>query len=296
MPYTFGMDYLRQHPYVGALAGACILLIIGTLIVQRRAAVVPLADPRAWGGAPSALLDPHAYPTQQNPVLTQLDYASSTTVTIPAAITIQQRTEGELEDELGDLLAQLVSYRPVGSTGTGVSGGSSAEAYAFIPGGLISVSSETTTRSDAQQALYDYGNEAGSAIRSYETANAGALIAVKNHAEDRHDAGKKEALRALARSLSAVGRALEAIEQVPEAARSANAALAASYRGIGGRLELVANAESDEQFLEAIAAYNAAVDHFTEQFIALATLFSAHRVTFAPHEDGSVFMFKNTGL
>jgi hypothetical protein len=169
-------------------------------------------------------------------------------------------------------------------------------AYSFIPGGLISTSAPQGNYSPLQQALYEYGNGAGSAIRSFEQTLASAPQIMKDQFEDRGDPAKSAALSGLADGLSGVGEKLAQMEDVPAQIATAHEKLAASYQEMGQKLALVAQTHGDEDFLDAVIAYNATVETYVRNYVELATLFSAYGVVFSSEDQGGVFVFTNTGF
>ncbi len=115
---------------------------------------------------------------------------------------------------------------------------------------------------------------------------------LKDQFEDPQDAGKNTRLTDLGKSLSNVGRAIEELyDAAPPQAKSANRRLSDSYREIGGKLVLIPNAQGEKQLIDAMLAYNNAVDVFVKNYVSVATLFSASGVTFRSDEAGSVFTF-----
>ncbi len=287
------MDWLRGHPYSAALGAAGFLVILGIIIIGSRSGTTVLQNPRVWGGGAQPLIDPSR---MSNPVLDiqrHFEQATNTQLYIYTSAGGTESTESTAQG-IDNLLAELST--PRSNTGTSNTIGTEL-AYSFIPTGLIATTSaQFAVKTDAQIALFNYGNEAGSYIQSYDDFNRNAPVILRNQAEDRQNEEKREAVRRIARSLSSVGRNMATIEDVPAAVLSAHTALAVSYQEIGGKLEKIPSAEGDEAFINAIKDYNASVEHFVTRYVTLARLFSIHGVIFAPHEAGSVFTFKNTSL
>ncbi len=290
------MQWLRSHPYAAALLSAGLLLIVGTLIVFNRSGVAPEAGARVWsGGAPGffnpvgdtgALQDPqeNLYATVRNGPPFYYD-PGRTPVPAPPS------SADDLDFEaLLSMLSSPSRTKPVDANReTGF------DAYSFIPKGLISTSSPSR-RSAAQQALYNYGNEAGGAIQTFEDMSRNSPQVLKNQFEDRRNPGKNAALLALAGGMRGVGRSLLSIEEVPSAVQAAHERLAQSYEEMGERLSKIPEAQTDEAMLQAMLSYNASVETFTKNFVALATLFSAYDVTFGSEDPGSVFTFTQSSF
>ena len=283
------MEWIRAHPYVAASGAAGFLLIIGAAFVESKREMSPSNPPRVWSGGGQSLLNPSSY--TQNRVLQAQLYLNTATDT-PIHTTITGNSAQDTKSfSFEEIIAAISEPRVSGSATT-----EPTDTYSFIPGGLISTTTKPAGRSDSQQALYNYGNDAGSYIQSYEDRHRNAPVTLRDQVEDRNDPQKAEAVREIGGALMQVGRNLEGMEEVPAAIRSAHALLAKSYTEIGGKLQKVPDAAGDEAFITTITEYNSAVDTFTKRYVAVALLLSAHGVIFAPYESGSVFTFTNAGL
>ena len=194
--------------------------------------------------------------------------------------------------DMGAFLALLSQPTPK-STDGGTAGGT-AEAYSFIPRGLISTSTLVAKRTALQDELFQYGNDAGGYIQSYEDTHRSISQILTDEIADRYNAQKVANVKAIGDALIEVGKNLQEMEGVPTIAVKANAALATSYIEIGTKLKLVADAKTDKELLSAVQTYNTAADTFTGRYIGLAQLFSGAGVLFAPGDTGSVFTFTNT--
>jgi len=145
-----------------------------------------------------------------------------------------------------------------------------------------------------QKALYDYGNEVGGEIQSFEELNPDEAQILKDQAEDRTDPTKAAALVSLAKNLAAVGTYMQQMQEVPSSVSDDHNALAQSYLGIGAKLQLVAQAQSDAAFVQAIENYDTSADTFVHNYGALAQFFTEQGVVFSPQDPGSVFSFTDT--
>lgn len=298
------MDKIRIHPYLSSIAGALILLALGVFLVMRNSAVSPKTPTLGvWGIDGAAPLNPTAYspqnPAPANGAGLSVTYAEDLPIPAipkPDAPTTPSAPSAESFD-FDAFFADLVAKRGSGAVNTGQpsAGTSGSIAYTFIPSGLISTTTPTKPRSAAQQALYEYGNEVGSYIQTFEGIGRGSPQILKNQAEDRQNKAKGEAVKDVGRALSAVGTGIEGIEEPPSQAASIHAALIKSYRDAGAKLSLIPEAQRDEDFIAAINEYNASVLILSKNLVALATLFSAAEVRFAQEDPGSVFMFTNSG-
>ena len=293
------MLWLRSHPYIGALLGATILVLLGILVVGQRASVSDgNTAPLAWGGVGAHLLNPisnaggESGDTRSQNLYMEVrggppfNYNPAPSTQVPA------NTSGDADFDFDAFIAMISS-----SGGGTLSGGNqtgtdtSLDPYSFIPSGMISTSTPEKERTPVQEDIYNYGNLAGSEIESFESSHPNMSQTLKDQFEDPRDAGKAAAVENLGDALADLGRALEAIDNVPVAVRSANASVAKSYKEMGVLLAQVPKAQTDDERIGAMLAYNAAVETYTKNYVALATLFSAYGVTFSSNESGSVFTF-----
>jgi hypothetical protein len=166
--------------------------------------------------------------------------------------------------------------------------------YLFAP--LATPTPQIQRGTPLQKALHEYGNAAGSVIKSFEATHTDETDILTAQAKDRKNAQKSAALRNLAQDLSGIGTDLLAIENVPENARAANQALGESYVDAGKLLGGIADAGADDtSLLEAIKAYNASAETLTRRYIALVNLFALSDVEFGPSEAGNAFVFSGGG-
>jgi hypothetical protein len=296
------MEWLRSHPYIDALLGAAALILLGIFIVGQRTPVgSENTAPLAWGGAGVHLLDPISNVPDRSGdmgpqnLYTQVrggppfNYSPASSTPVPA-----NTSAGDFDFDA--FIAMLSTGDKPSSGGSQTSADTSLDIYSFIPGGLISTSTPEKELTPAQEELHNYGNEAGSSIQSFEDSHRNMARTLKDQFEDPQDPGKVAALEGLGDALARVGRELEGMGNVPESARSVNASVAKSYREMGEMLALVPEAHTDDERVSAMLAYNATVDTYIKNYVALATLFSAHGVTFASNESGSVFVFTSAGF
>ncbi|OGG57960.1 hypothetical protein A2853_03480 [Candidatus Kaiserbacteria bacterium RIFCSPHIGHO2_01_FULL_55_17] len=293
------MPWLHVHPYLASVIGAGLLVLIGSIIVAQRSNVQPQgATLRVWGGVGANIFDPTSSGGQNfgKPAENLYTQVQSGPPFYYAPVQQIPGTQGVADDfDFGSFLAFL-SGSAGNTSGTIAEGSDVLDAYSFIPQGLISTSYPERRVTPTQAALYDYGNEAGSFIQSFEGRYRDAPQILKDQFEDRYDTGKNEALLALANSLAGVGQQLERMENVPSEVRSAHLKVATSYQDVGKALSLIPPAKSDQAVIDAILAYNAVVETYVKNYVALATLFSAYGVMFTPENPGSVFTFTNVSL
>ena len=222
---------------------------------------------------------------QQSPD-TKLGY-----IPLPATIdTTAQTDTANPNDDFAKLLSQIT--QPTGSAPP--SANTTLGAYSFIPTGLITVDTNTRTRSPADDELFTYGNTVGSYIQSFESMNSNAAQILKDQAEDRTNPDKTDAIRRMGVAYAGLGRDLNLVDPVPAGAKAMHSAYATSYRILGTNLTKIATATTDKEYLDAIGTYNDSVDGLTKRFLALVALFAAHNITFSSSDPGSIFVFNSS--
>lgn len=300
------MQWFREHPYASAITAVSVVLFLGAYLVKERTMVSPHPSTTiAWGGTGSSFLFPilgedvpidntlgkdlaDLYQKMRNaPAFSYIPYA-------PAD------TSGDAENNFdpGSLLNQL-SNGGNGDSGNGatiIDDSVFADAYSFIPRGLIATTISESNQTPTQQALYRYGNDAGSYIKMFEERNPGMARILKDQFEDPRNPQKNALLLTLAEDMVEVGLSLEALNEIPSMVASANTRLSGSYKKMGEKLALIPDAARDEERIEAMLAYNAAVEEYVKGYVALATLFSIAEVKFGSTDSGSIFTFKATSF
>ena len=290
------MGWLRSHPYLSSLLAAAFLIVIGGFVVAQRLSVRGETKiPRAWAGLGTNLLNPtseipdkKAFP-QEN-LYTEVQntapfYYAPENAQIPLA---QTNTDFDFEGFLASL-SHKSNPAPAKEDDPGV------DPYSFIPRGLLSISSDKE-RTETEEALFNYANEAASYVETHEGNYRNAAQILKDQFEDPQNRAKNAALKGLADSLAGVGSALSGMEEVPAEVQSAHEKLAKSYQEMGQRLALIPEARSEQALTDSMLAYNAAVEAFTKNYVALATLLSVQGVTFSSEDPGSIFTFSATSF
>src|SRR3989338_8755071 len=297
------MSWLRSHPYTASIIGAALLILLGGLIVGKRASVQPQdSSLRAWGGVGANLLNPASEnapgaPYQSGENLYTEVRGGPPFYYAPATAQIPRAEAGADDFDFDAFLGMLSSGGGSASGGGLAEGGASFDAYSFIPTGLLSTSTPPgRERTPVQQALYNYANEAASNIQTYEEIYRGAPQILKNQFEDRHDPAKNAALLGVANGLAGVGNALLSMEEIPSQAQTAHERLGKSYQGMGGKPSLIPDARGDQELIDAMLAYNATVETYVKNYVALATLLSTYGVAFSADDPGSVFTFTQGGF
>ena len=286
-------DWVHKHPYVATTIGVGGLLILGTALVIHRTDVSPSNSSGAWGGAGGMFFNGvrSAVKNQTNTEVNQGPSAQDTVAFIPILNRGQDEnpdasTAGD--DSITALLSLLVRPNQAsGTSGTDAPPGS----YAFIPQGFVSAEASTKKRTPTQDSLHDYGNQVGTYIKGYEDTHYNTWQILKDHIEDRTNPQKITPVRNLGLDMEQLGNDLAIIEDIPKSAGTQHKAYANAYIAAGKNLVKVAGSVSDEEFVNAITAYNASVDELTRRFLALVALFGTNEVTFSSSEQGNIFMF-----
>ncbi len=295
------MGWFRSHPYAIGLTIAGILVITGMFIVLNRSSIVPASGTSAWSGGPGDVSNPAAIPVINTPTpitssQPNTNASTSSTSTLPYTAPPPNNPNGNPDSGTFDFntMVALLSQSSAKNTSSLNATTSGFNAYDFIPTGMISVSSPMQKKYDtSQQAIYDYSNEAGTLIQSYESRDSDQVQILKNSLADRADTDKSNAVAQIGKDLQYLGQQLAAIPQIPPEVAPDNTALAQSYQDVGQKLIDVsaANTLRDADFIAALQAYDTSADIFTKKYVALSLLVSAHGVSFAPDDPGSVFSF-----
>ena len=199
--------------------------------------------------------------------------------------------EALVPEGLTELLSLLV--RPM--TDQGAIDPQTPDSYAYIPQGLVSTESPAKTLSAEQEALHSFGNAVGNLVQPFEGNAKLNAQALKDHVEDRNDPAKSAQVDALAFNLAQLGVDILGIQNVPTSAQAAHKEYGTAYRILGTQLSKLTTAQTDEEFLNAIVAYNTAAEELTKKFLMLVAIFNANNVTFSSTEPGSIFMFSISG-
>ena len=311
------MEWVRLHPYAATLAGSCILVIVGAIFVLSRTASPAPSGISAWSGNPGTLGTPS---TGSNPTAGD----SAQAITPPAAATGTYDTAilpytratpaanssgtigapaASSSFDFDTLMAEIAAYsgkpRISASTTAAASDGSNdINPWSFVSTGLIATTSPRAGRTPAQQALYLYGNNVGSYIEGYDAAHSNQTQVLTDSYNDRQNPTKEKGVERIGHDLETIGTGIAETTGIPASAALANTALSNSYTEIGADLIAVAQSEAlaDSALVAAIQKYDAAVNTFNKNYIALSVLFSTNGVTFGPGDPGSVFSFTSNAL
>jgi len=294
------MQWFREHPYASAITAVSVVLFLGAYLVKERTAVSTHSSTTiAWGGTGGSFLFPilgEGVPAgstlgkgltdlyqqmRSTPSFSYIPYA-------PADTSGDETNNFDLEDFLNQL-SNGDGGSSIGSTTTDDS--VFADAYSFIPRGLISTTISESKQTPTQQALYKYGNDVGSYIKLFEERNPAMARILKDQFEDPRNPQKNAPLLTLAGDMVEIGLSLETLNEIPSMVAFANTRLSNSYKKMGAKLALIPDAARDEERIDAMLAYNAAAEEYVKSYVALATLFSIAEVKFGSTDPGSVFTF-----
>ena len=295
-PVVVKESWVHRHVYLSTSIAIFALLVFGTYIISGRTVNTQNAPSGTWGGIASVFSAP---PSQK---LTPAEEAAARPTTSQPVVFFtpfeQKNTQGtdgnavDSTDAYSLLLAELSKQQPAGGQSGGTQG--TPDAYSFIPKGLISITSEQKTRTPVQQDLYEYGNQIGGTIRTFDGLHTNTPQILKDQAEDRTNPLKADALNRLGADMQDLGDQLKQMDPLPPGVATIHKAYAEAYISLGKNLILIASAKTDDDFVKAIGSFNDSSDAVTKQFLGLVTLFSANSVSFSGSDPGSIFMFNQS--
>lgn len=281
------MGLISKHPFSFLFAGAGIVLLAIALSVRDHAAPATGYGPLVSISAGNTLINPgmsNVGPIADAQRPAPIAQSSTTYVPIP---TTRANTPTD------------ATTLPIISSGTQTPPPAAPNAsdqllkdvYSLIPSGFT-IPAGPKSRTPVQQALFDYGNKAGSIVLSLDNAHTDMAQVLKDWLADRTNAGKVAGVRSIAQDMQGAGQSLAALTDVPSAAFAANQALAKGYSDAGDKLVVVVTSGgSDTTLVEAMKTYNTTADSYTTAFVSLAEIFSLYDVTFSEGDPGSAFQF-----
>jgi hypothetical protein len=292
-------NWLVAHPYTASTMGAVFLFLVGSYIVfSKSLSSPPPPSVSAWGGTLGSVLNQNQYEQESTrspeDILQKVQDSPPYNYKIPPlnpdpAVPGQTPQDNGLDLEafitaLSDSQSQVGAPPPKWDN----------VLYEFPPSNIFSATEAPAARTELQQKLYNYGNEVGSYILSYEQQNRNQTTVLKDQIEDRDDPEKAEAVVQIGRALQNVATNMRGIDDVPSHIASAHQALMDSYTEIGHNLTLVPEAKDTAAFLNAINTYNASADAFAKKFVDMVQIFSKYDVVFSTADAGSIFTFTFT--
>lgn len=291
------------HPNVLVLLGALAIIGIGLLIVDSRSLTIPGDSSSSWVGLGSIIdgtpADPRTHAVRridlEPSILDQVTNSAPFVYIPPSGGPVQSvGTNAADAPDVEEILSlaspeSRASWVPASAPAEPPSW---AQAYSFIPTGMVSTTTRSTERTESQQRLYDYGNNIGSYIQDFEATHHNASQIATDQLADRGNVAKADALRRLGSDYTTLGKRLLDIEDVPTEAAALHRALALAYQGVGATTAKIADAVRDQELLDAVTAHNKAVDTLMPAYTALVTFFSLRSISFSPDDPGSAFSFK----
>ena len=318
------MHWIRAHRYTAALIAMAVLVVVGGVMATREK---PAGT--AGGTTVENISVPYPYyapPTGESRAGTaagENPQPWKVTASKPASSTVlffghPAQPEAPAAAETVPNLAPVpvTQQAPVKTADTSLNG-----AYLLFFQQLANILSPKDTRSPEQKALFDYGNTAGAIIKTFEDTHRGIPQTLKAFFDDHtaaaiaagnatvpdayaqlnaNSAPAKSALtkeqlaanvQGVADEYAALSAEIQDIKDVPPAAEIANKKLAEGYAAVAKGLSGLTKAETDEQLLAAIDAYNATADAFIKNYVSIVDLFSAYGVKFGANDPGVVFSF-----
>jgi hypothetical protein len=291
------MGNSKRPRYVAALIASGIVFAIGTALVMNRSGITQTGNSNGFyisgvlQGNESAL--PLYYNTPQPVRPSGVDVPISSSYGRPATTATPVKSEAVSDVfDWNSFIASLTHFSNQASK-TDPGEDSLADAYAFIPSGLISPPKQKSSEemSETQKAIYGWGQDAGNSILSYEQQHPNQPQILTDFIQDRENPLKIAEMKRLGADLIAVGDHIAEIGTVPGQLKTASTELASAYREIGANLSKIPDAKGDEALVEAILKYNGSAEAFVGKFVNVVLIFQAHDVKFTQNEAGGVFMF-----
>lgn len=291
------MEWLRAHAHLSLIAFVAVLIVAGAFVVENRSPVAPSQTTVTWGGGLPISYQMLAPQSPQQVAQDLIQNENPATLALAPLASSSPQPPGSDSFNYASLFGELNANTNPATSSTANNDASAAisEAYEFIPTGLVATTTQTAQPMTAdQKTFYDYGNDIGGEIQSFEELHTDQAQILKDQAEDRTDPTKAAALVSLGQSLASVGTYMQQMQDVPPQAQDLHNALAQSYLDIGAKLQMVAQAQSDADFVQAVETYDTSANTFVHNYAALAQFFSEQGVTFSQQDPGSVFSFSDT--
>ena len=241
-----GMEWLRAHPYLATIAAVAIVIIIGAIFVESHAPAALQGSSITWSGGTPVPASQNNYSygqpaTPQQIAQEVVQGGQGVNVAIPQIASSTPASSGFTPPSSSfnytELLAALSAQGTTHVSANTTSGNANAviqEAYQFIPQGLVAATTSAAKPKTAQQeALYEYGNEVGSEIQSFEELHTDQAEVLKDQAEDRTNPVKAAAVVSLGQALASIGTFMQGMQDVPPSVQSlGNSALCQVESGL----------------------------------------------------------------
>ncbi len=285
-----------RHPLFLIILSAIILVLIGLYVVERQRAVAPNGSSASWETAGGYIettqtpLTPTATPEQ--PIISE--HSGPETLTIPKTATPTPGRVTAPKDGSFDYNAMLAQMRGSIKTDSMAQQAESTyeelmKAFSFNP----SVATPAPkTKTPEQLAIFAYGNTLGTRIKAFAAININMAQTLTDQMKDRTSVSKGNAVRDLGLRYRTLGETVLSTTDVPPSFQEAHKTLGEAYVNLGTALSQVPDAQEDQALIAAITAYNNKADAYTNAFVAMVTLFTAHEVSFEDTDGGSVFSFR----
>ena len=201
----------------------------------------------------------------------------------------QQVERDEITGIFNDLIGSTKLIDNLGQQGS-QSTGSSYESNDVWLGGYSTtqpIEIQETGETAVQQALHAYGNELGSTLKSFNTAQGDQTGLLEDFLKDRTNTTN---LKRLTDGYIALASEIASIS-APVQIDTTHDVLVASYKQVGELLWDISSATSDEELMQKMLTYNKSSEAVAKHHVTIVTTFSAHGVDFKSHEPGSIFTF-----
>jgi hypothetical protein len=309
------MGWLREHTTLLYGIGVGLVVLTGAVLVSNKFATNTETTQYTWGSYGGAgrfissevfdtsLTDPLPLEEQFNIADLYRNLETNPDRTHASFVSGTPSTVGELNDlitsgevfEFGEQSIEefLASITPSASTQALFTDSDQESAYYYIPKTLSTGPVRTTFEmTDAERALYNYGNDAGAPIELYGTlwGNTQAFVH-RGFVEDRDDPKKREDLLKLAGGLSDVSMSLKDLDFMPGEVTKYHADIVDAYAAVAEKTRALAQTQTDEELLTAIEDYNAAADEFLRAYLSLSNVFLLNNITYPETEPGRVFVY-----
>lgn len=309
------MGWMREHSMIFYGIGVGLVVLVGAVLVSNKFRTDTDTTQYTWGsyGGASRFTPGEVFDASlQDPLLPEKKlsiaelyrnletnpdrtHASFVSGNIPLLSDLKDAAQsgGALQFTSESIDEFLASLKPSATTKNLLGGDTQDTAYYYVSQTIVPPPPRSTNdMTEAERALYNYGNDAGAPIELYGIlwGNTQAFVH-RGFAEDRTDEKKRSDLLRLADALSDVSESLKVLDFMPESVTSRHAKLADAYETIAEKTRTIAKANTDEELLTAIDDYNKAAEEFLAAYLALANVFALNNISYPETEPGRVFVY-----
>ncbi|MDO8552477.1 MAG: hypothetical protein Q7S01_03010 [bacterium] len=318
------MHWLREHRHTVALIGAAVFVVVGGILARNNTGASELGNIKNVAVeypyyAPSADTEGVSVKNQRTNPQSAVSDIGSSTASLAVFFDRASTPERPPTTSVTQTATKIVPQTPTKSQSTITN-----SAYSSFFRTLSNILSPSDTRTPEQKELYNYGNEVGSIVKTFENSHGNLTQVLKTFFDSRVDPSKAAAtpeiadayaqltrgipssagttpasatagVQSIANDYAQLSFAIGSIADVPPQAEILNAKLAKGYGDVAQGMSKLAKTDNNDALLEAINSYNATAEEFIRTYVALADLFSAYGVKFSASDPGSIFSFSMTG-